>query len=198
MLNARAVMRLASAQLLLGFAFSQLAQAQSSAAPPDTVATRYQPPGDDCALFPAARLPAWLPEQKLPPRCRFTPAATQVGATEKALLAVPLLRINPGPKLRQDSAYARAIAQPLGHYHRQYFGFYNRRKQPCVFVNFISDFAFTAEEAGLRPTPPGYVPQWLRQYLFIGDGGPNQWSVYYNLATGKFYHYWHNLDLGGG
>jgi hypothetical protein len=83
-------------------------------------------------------------------------------------------------------------------YHRQYFGFYNRRKQPCLLINFLGSVIFSAEDLGLRPKPPGYIPQWLRAYLFIGDGGADHWSIYYNLTTGKFYQYWHSLDLGGG
>ncbi|TVT39357.1 hypothetical protein FNT36_17020 [Hymenobacter setariae] len=67
-----------------------------------------------------------------------------------------------------------------------------------MFINLLGDVAFSAEDIGLRPTPPGYVPQWLRAYLLIGDGGADHWSIYYNLATGKFYQYWHSLDLGGG
>ena len=121
-----------------------------------------------------------------------------MAATEQALTTVHLLHINTGNKTSQDSAYARTITQRLGHYYRQYFGFYNRHKQPCIFINFIGNVAFSGEEIGLRPKPPTYVPYWLRSYVFIGDGGDDHWSIYYNLATGKFYRYWHNLDLGGG
>lgn len=192
-------MCLAGTQLLLGLAFTRLAQAQASAAPKDTVATRYQLPGADCALFPAAaRLPDWLPEKRLASH-RFTPAAPQVAAAETALAMLQLLHVSQGPKTSQDSTYARNITRRLRQYRRQYFGFYNRRKQPCVFINFVGgDIAFNGEEAGLRPKLPGYPPQWLREYLFIGDGGDNHWSICYNLTTGRFYRYWHNLDLGGG
>jgi len=178
---------------------SPQARAQAPPAPKDTVATRYQLPGADCALFPAAaRLPDWLPAKKTASRDRFTPSVNQAATTEKALAAVQLLTVNPGAKTHQDSAYARIITQQLSHYRRQYFGFYNRHKQPCLFINFLGDYPFTPEEAGLRPKPPGYVPYWLQRYVFIGDGADDQWSIYYNLATGKLYQYWHNLDLGGG
>jgi hypothetical protein len=173
--------------------------AQVQPATTDTIATRYQLPGADCALFPvAARLPDWIPEKRLAQRCRFMPTAPQVTTTEKALATVQLLGVNPGTKTSQDSTYARNITRRLGQYQRQYFGFYNERKQPCVFINFLSEYPFTPEEAGLRPQPPGYVPYWQRRYIFIGDGGDDQWSIYYNLTTGSFYRYWHNLGLGGG
>lgn len=184
---------------LLNGILLRLAPAQVAPTYHDTIALRYQLPGADCALFPAAaRFPDWRPEKKLSLTRRFTPTAPQVAATEKALAAVPLLHINPGPKNSQDSTYARAITQRLEQYHRQYFGFYNRHKQPCVFINFLGDYPFTPEEAGLRPKPAAYVPFWLSRYAFLADGGSDHWSVYYNLATGKFYQYWHNLDVGGG
>lgn len=181
---------------LLGLPCCAAAQGQPS--PADTIATRLQLPQADCALFPAgARLPAWLQVTRRQ-ASRFTPAATQAQAAEQALQHLNLLAVNPGSKTSQDSVYAQKISQRLGQYHRQYFGFYNSRKQPCLFINLVADFPFTPEEAGLRPTPPGYVPYWLQQYLYLGDGGDDHWSIYYNLATKKFYRYWHNLDLGGG
>ncbi|NML64795.1 hypothetical protein HHL22_06215 [Hymenobacter sp. RP-2-7] len=172
--------------------------AQAQATRPDTVATRAQVLETTCALFPAAaRLPNVLPKAQQR-AARFTPTAAQALVAEQALGQVNLLNVNSGRKSGQDSAYACAISQRLGQYYRQYYGFYNQRRQPCLFINFLGDVAFTGEEIGLRPRPPGYVPYWLRQYVFIGDGGDNHWSIYYNLATGQFSQYWHNLDLGGG
>ena len=158
-------MRLSSFGLLLGSARCRLAAAQVLPTPQDIVATHYHLLGAECALFPAtAKLPDWLPAKNLAAQRRFTPAASQVAAAGKALAAVQLLRVNPGAKTRQDPTYARNITQRLGHY-QQYFGFYNRRKQPCVCSNFLRDFPFTPEEADGRPTPPGYIPYWLQRYV---------------------------------
>jgi len=192
-------MRIFSLGLLLSSACCRPAAAQVLPAPKGTVATRYQLPGADCALFPAtARLPDWLPEKKLTAHRRFTPAASQVAAAEKALATVQLLRVNSGAKTNQDSTYARNITQRLGQYHRQYFGFYNMQRQPCLFINLLLNTDFDGIDIGMQPRPPGYIPHWLRAPQQLADGGWQYWSVYYNLTTYQFSNYWHDLDLAGG
>lgn len=190
-------MRLVNLTALFISILSCPAAARVFPAPYDTIATRHTVRGADCALFPAAaRWPGWV--APIAQGQRFTPTRTQVRATEQALAEVRLLAINPGRKTGTDSAYARQISQRLGQYHRQYFGFYNQHRQPCLYLNLLLDTAFDGSDSGLHPPAAGYVPHWLRAPQQLADGGWQFWSVYYNLATRQFFGYWHDVGVGGG
>lgn len=182
--------------LFLAGILNQSAAAQKKLVAKDPVATRVQVLGADCALFPAAaRWPAWV--GYLPHRYRFTPTATQAQAAEQALAAVRLLTINPGRKNWQDSAYARRISQRLGQYHRQYLGFYDEQRQPCLFINLLLDTDFDGIDIGMQPRPPGHVPHWLRAPQAAVDSSWGFWTVGYNLTTHQFFDYWHDLSIAG-
>lgn len=180
-------MRLASIQLLLSLIFSQLAQAQPSAAPPDTVATRYQLPGADCALFPAA---AAFPEHKLGDiyelgMPRFTPTQEQVYATEQSLQSVNLYQVSYRYEFTDYyDKYPAIIKKNLANYKRQYYGFYNAAHHACLFINFFTEYK---EEIH----PPLY---WLHYPVRVYDGGWAFWSIYYDLTDQKFFLYEHNSE----
>ena len=189
-------MYLLSLGLLLGSAFCQLTKGQTLPAPRDTVATRAQILGADCALFPAtARWPTWV--AYILHRQRFTPTTTQAQVAEQALAGTQLLTINPGRKNWRDSTYARQISQRLSQYHRQYLGFYNEQRQPCLFVNLLLDTAFDGIDVGMQPRPPSHVSHWLRAPQQAADGSWGFWMVCYNLTTHQFFDYWHDLGIGG-
>ena len=170
--------------LLLAGGVGQSALAQ--AAPADTVATRVQVLGVDCALFPArATFPRSDTEddEYKPGMKRFTPTTEQVTATEQALLGVQLDRVK-GRIEPNDyyDAYPRIIKKHLKEFQRQYYGFYNQQQHACVFVNFFLE----KREVG---APESSV--WLTQPITLMDGGWQYWSVYYDLTAHKFFHYAH-------
>jgi len=134
--------------------------------------TRYQRPGADCALFPAAaQLDTLGLHGATVEPYRFTPTRHQVEMAEQQLEAEGISAIRQ-PLTPADSANLAYIQAHLPVYKRQYFGFYNAQHQPCLFIQlFESDH-------------PG---DWLHHWLLILDGGPSVWEVYYNLDTRRFY-----------
>jgi hypothetical protein len=180
-------MRLLLLCLLASGAVALPVAAQVGPAPTDTVATRYQLPGADCALFPAA---ATFPSNKVGDifqagMRRFTPTQAQVAATERALQAVDLYQVS----YRYESTnyydkYPAIIKKHLALYKRQYYGFYDAARNPCLFINFFME---TPEEIH----EPMY---WLRSAVRVYDGGWGFWSVYYNLTTKKFLLYEHGTE----
>ena len=159
---------------------------QQSPARADTVAVRHRVLGADCGLFPAAaRLPT--DEQGLAPpnRGRFTPTLPQVASVELSLRTLPLHRVPTVPGFRVTPRYPLLIHQNLPRYKRQYFGFYNLQRQPCLYLNL---FAEHIDEY------PGYTPRWLREIIQVEDGGAGYWSIKYNLTTRQFYEFAHNYE----
>lgn len=151
----------------------------------DTVAQRYQLPGADCALFPAAAaLPADV-AARTPHTGRFTPTRQQVAAVEKDLRGVALGKVNAQLESSYYAHYPALIEKQLGMYQRQYFGFYNPQGHPCLFLNF---FIERLDE------PAGRVPRWLREPVRAYDGGAAFWSIYYDLITRAFYRFQHNSE----
>lgn len=147
-------------------------------------AYRCQLPKADCALFPEA---SELPHDKdgvIPHTGRFTPTCEQAAKVEQALLTVRLENIAE----RQQEYYPRypvLIKKNLARYHRQYFGFYNVRNQPCLYLSFFWENV----QENL-----GFIPRWRREVIQVEDGGAGFWSVYYNLSTRKFYKFRHNEE----
>jgi len=164
-------------------ACTQLTQSPGHA---DTVAIRQQVLGADCGLFPAA---AGLPtdeEGQVTAHCgRFTPTLPQVVPVELALRTLPLHRVPVVAGHHIIPSYPLLIHQNLPRYKRQYFGFYDLRHQPCLYVHF---FAASVDEH------PGYTPRWLREVIQVEDGGAGYWSVKYNLTTHQFYDFEHNSE----
>lgn len=161
------------------------AMAQQPQVTADTVATRYQLPGADCALFPAnASLPFSVDESN-PLTRRFTPTHQQVAATEKALGMVNLATVNPNPEAVYYAKYPALIKAHLAKYRRQYFGFYSLKHHPCLYINLFDEQVVEL---------PGTVPYWLRSIVVTYDGGAAFWSIYYDLTTRKFYKFHHNSE----
>lgn len=161
-------------------------EAQQPAVRADTVAVRYRVLGADCGLFPAAARMLTDEEGNTPPQVgRFTPTLPQAARIELALKNLPLHRVPvlAGHYIR--SSYPLLIHQNLHRYKRQYFGFYNLQRQPCLYVHF---FAASVEEH------PGYTPRWLREAFQVDDGGAAFWSIKYNWTTHQFYDFETNSE----
>jgi hypothetical protein len=160
--------------------------AQVASTPKDTVATRVQLPGADCALFPAgASFARYLEDDSLVTK-RFTPTRHQVAAAEKALLTVRLQEAYERPVSSYYAQYPAIIKQNLAKYQRQYYGFYNKKNQPCLYINLFYE---PYVERSSKP-----VPYWLRALIYTHDGGPAYWHIYYNLGTRTFYNFSHNSE----
>jgi hypothetical protein len=172
--------------LLLSGACVPLAHAQSLILSRDTIATRLLLPGADCALFPVdARLPNWL-DISVTRNERFTPTSSQAAQVEKALPDAQLQKLYEHSPPSYYASYPTIIKQHLPNYQRQYYGFYNKRHQPCLVINFFYEPNIE------RPSNP--IPYWLRAPISMSDGGPAYWSIYYNLTTHRFYNFSHNLE----
>ena len=175
--------------LLLATSFlTHSAAAQVVSAPKDTIATRVQLPGADCALFPAAAKMEHQMEEEMPNTGRFMPTRQQVVAVEHLLPSVTLEKVydpKAGPAGGYYANYPLTIKQSLPKYQRQYYGFYNSAHQPCLFINF---FIESYEDVTGRPAV------WLYRRIFFFDGGATLWRIYYNLATHKFYNFSHNME----
>ena len=180
-------MRFLLLSLLVGHLLALPTAAQTLPAPKDTVATRYQLPGADCALFPAA---AAFPENKLGDiyelgMQRFTPTQEQVYATEQLLKAIRLDQVSYRYEFTDYyDNYPAIIKKNLANYKRQYYGFYNAAHHACLFINFFTEYK---EEIH----PPLY---WLHHPVRVYDGGWAFWSIYYDLTDKKFFLYEHNSE----
>ena len=162
------------------------AQRQQSPARADTVAVRVQVLGADCGLFPAAARMLTDENGDAPTLLgRFTPTRPQAARMERALRTLPLHRVPVLTGVRILPSYPLLIHQNLPRYKRQYFGFYNRQRQPCLYVHF---FAESVEEH------PGYTPRWLREAFQVVDGGAGFWSIKYNWSTHQFYDFETNSE----
>ena len=172
--------------LLLFFLFGQPASAQLLPESKDTIATRYQLPGADCALFPVgARMGYWYSEENLLSTGRFTPTCAQATAAEEALKIIRLETVYAHQPSSYYAGYPKIIKQRLPKYQRQYFGFYNIQHQPCLYINF-----FIEEWVEV----PGTTPHWLCTPIEVADGGADFWRIFYNLTTHKFYNFSHGLE----
>lgn len=161
-------------------------EAQQSPVRADTVAVRHRVLGADCGLFPAVARMLTDENGDAPAQFgRFTPTLPQAACIELALRTLPLHRV---PVLTGHSirpSYLLLIHQNLHRYKRQYFGFYNRHREPCLYVHF---FAASVEEH------PGYTPRWLREAFQVDDGGAAFWSIKYNWTTHNFYDFEANSE----
>jgi hypothetical protein len=177
--STKLIMRqLLSILLLLGLLLQRAAAQQL--VPTDTVATRYQLPGADCALFPAG---ANMNGMFIHPKHaqRFTPTKEQVVAIEKDLLPAQMrfLAANqPTNATVYEHKCRLRISKTLVKYRRQYVGFYNERQQPCLYIN-----CFPINKL---------FPSWLRQLVEVEDGGASFWHIYFNLTTKQFFSFSHN------
>jgi hypothetical protein len=154
--------------------------------------TRYQRPGFDCALFPAGKFiydiagKDGIVGDSL--TGRFTPTKQQVDSAEN-LLPV-LLRDVASPHFRGKERYykkhLRPLPKSLKRYRRQYFGFYNGRHQPCLYINFFNPDS---------PYVNFFAFNWLLKTVLISDAGfmlddsPNLWQVSFNLTTQQLYNF---------
>ena len=166
--------------LLLSYFFLAPANAQTRPATKDTIATRYQLPGADCALFPAA---ANMSGMFMHPKYaqRFTPTKEQVLVIGKDLLPAQMryLAANQPPNATMyEHEYRVRISKTLTKYRRQYVGFYNEQQQNCLYIN-----CFPRNEL---------YPKWLQQLVKVEDGGASFWHIYFNLATKQFFDFSHN------
>jgi hypothetical protein len=159
-------MRLLLLSLLASSGLALPAAAQTLPASKDTVATHYQLPGADCALFPAAAEITYRIGGGFPVTGRFKPTRNQVRKVEHALPDVDLakfLRQQPASMQQYYAAYPGIIKANLSKYQRQYYGFYNVQHQPCLYLNFFY-------EPGVeRSSQP--IPYWLRAPIEMNDGG---------------------------
>lgn len=147
---------------------------------------RYQLPGADCALFPAAASfpPTPMGDEYKTGMKRFTPTQAQIAATEQALLAINFDQISYRYELTDYYAnYPQLIKSHLSNYKRQYYGFYNGQKHLCLFINFFTEYT---EEIHGQPM------YWLYYPVHVFDGGYGFWSVYYDLTAKKLFLYEHN------
>lgn len=152
----------------------------------DTVATSHEVLGATCAIFPAAAaLPPWLQDEKVRIE-RFTPTLAQVQLVEQALRRQNLGAAAPRPEFSDYYAHYPALIQRnLPRYHRQYFGYYNDQRHPCLYLNA---FVYDIEDL------PGTVPHWLRETIWTNDGGAAYWRICYDLTVQKFYCFNHNHE----
>jgi hypothetical protein len=181
-------MRFSLLVLLISGFFAQPTAAHIVPASKDTIATRVQLPGADCALFPAAAKMEHAAGEKLPITGRFTPTLEQVASAEQLLPSVSLATVyapGAGPSGSYYAHYPLSIKWNLSRYQRQYYGFYNSAHQPCLFINF---FIQHYEEV------PGRPATWLRRRIFFFDGGTALWCIYYNTTTHEFYNFSHGVD----
>ncbi|RZK99044.1 MAG: hypothetical protein EOO62_25370 [Hymenobacter sp.] len=170
---------------MLAKAFLAPASAQVASVLKDTIATRVQLPGADCALFPAAaNLGSWFGKD-FTQLLRFTPTRAQAAEAEQALPRVHLAKLYQYPVTDYYARYPAIIKQHLSKYQRQYFGFYKAQHQTCLFINF---FIEEVEYA------PGTLPSWLTHPVQVADGGAGFWHIYYNLTTHKFYNFSHGME----
>ncbi|MGI4875770.1 MAG: hypothetical protein ACRYFX_31825 [Janthinobacterium lividum] len=163
--------------------------AQPATTPADTVATRLQLPKADCALFPAA---ATIPSSDVfesdykPGMERFAPTAEQVTQAEAALPAVQFDRVSARPEPTDNyDDYPVIIKKHLADYQRQYYGFIDKHKHPCLFINFFIE---------KHDDVPGQPPYWLNHAVRLQDGGWEYWSIYYDLNAHKFFHFEHSQE----
>jgi len=171
-------MRLLLLSLLASSALALPAAAQTQLSMNDLMAVPVKVRGADCALFPAAALfdTLYLRVSQVKPS-RFTPARQQVEATENQL-AIEGIRAIRTPLSPPDSVNLAYIQTHLPGYKRQYFGFYNKKHQACLFIQlFESD-----------------NPDWLYHHLVFLDGGPSVWEVCYNLDTQQFYFFGYHSE----
>lgn len=178
-------MRLLLLSLLASSALALPVAAQVPPAPRDTIATRYQLPEADCALFPAAASMGTWNDEHLLKSGRFTPTHEQVATTEKALLAVRLQDVYEHRISGYYADYPAIIKNHLPEYNRQYYGFYNAQHQACLYINFFP---------GRYEQPSDNNALWLRWPVNVYDGGSGFWRIYYNLITHKFFNFSHNLE----
>ena len=160
----------------------------TQAAIAQVAATRYQRPGADCALFPAGKFIYDITgEDGIVGDSitgRFTPTKQQVDSIENLLLVL-LRNMATSPRFRGKERYYKKYLRPLPkslkRYRRQYFGFYNGRHQPCLYINFF--------------TPNVTYVNWLLRTVIVSDGGfmeddsPNLWQVSFNLTTQQLYNF---------
>ncbi|MDO7886947.1 hypothetical protein [Hymenobacter cheonanensis] len=163
--------------LWAGSVITPLAQAQVLPVRKATVATRYQLPGADCALFPAAAtLPFYRKNSASLPIERFTPTKQQVALIEKKLTA---------KSLKLNSFSSHPFYPPdykLVAYRRQYYGFYNNQHQPHFYIFFL---ATNSSEGSAKAT------NWLNGPVRMPIRGADCWSIKYDVHGEKFYDFIH-------
>jgi hypothetical protein len=169
--------------LMLGGALPVTAQRL----PADTVAAYHNVLGADCAIFPAAAaLPPVLLDNPDNIRIdRFTPTLAQVTQAEQALRRQKLGQAAPRPESDYYAHYPALIEKNLARYRRQYFGYYNDERHPCVYINAFSENYMDI---------PGSIPYWLRTPVWAFDGGTSYWAICYDFTVQKFYCFSHNSE----
>ncbi|HET9506120.1 MAG TPA: hypothetical protein VFO93_21450 [Hymenobacter sp.] len=171
--------------------FQQLAAAQVAPAPQVPLATQVQVRGADCALFPAEKFIYDIAGKNSivgdSVTGRFTPTKQRVDSVEN-LLPMLLQAMVISPRFRGKERYYKKHLRPLPknlkRYRRQYFGFYNSRHQPCLYINFFNPDS---------PYIKAFGFDWLLKTVLITDAGfmlddsPNLWQVSFNLTTQQLY-----------
>lgn len=145
--------------------------------PTKAIATRYQLPGADCALFPAA-MSSWDGTTQPKPTGSFTPTKQQVVLAE-SLLASHLHFLADTFSTIGYGYGCKEVLKNLPNYRRQYFGFYNSQHEPCLGINsFVANKFFEF--------------LWLQQPIDVEDGGTDFWHIYFNLSTQRFFSFNYN------
>jgi hypothetical protein len=134
--------------------------------------------GADCALFPAGAECHYLL------KTAFTPTLLQAEEAERALATATLSAVDPHAKSwykkTPNPAYSN-IAAHLPSRGQQFYGFYNAKHQPCLFIN-----AFPLYKSFLSNQ------RWLRATVWVDDGGPAFWQAHYNLLTHRVEYFSYN------
>jgi hypothetical protein len=134
--------------------------------------------GADCALFPVGAVSYYNI------KATFMPTPAQAAEAEKALATAQLATVDPHAKSwykKEPNPAYTAISNHLPLFRQQFYGFYNAQKQPCLFINaFPLDKNFTIGQ------------RWLRETVWVFDGGTSFWQAKYNLATHRFEYFSYN------
>ena len=172
-------MRLFFFSLLASILLSLPAAGQNQLTINDLMATSAKVRGVDCALFPAAALldTIELHQSRVEPS-RFTPNSQQIEIAERlfaekglAAIAKPSVPTDSVLIFIRSNATLSYINSHLPVYKRQYYGFYNAARQPCLYINLLEE-----------PTA-----DWLYRQIVVLDGGAAFWRISYNLITQQFY-----------
>jgi hypothetical protein len=134
------------------------------------IAEEYKTKKFDVAIFPETSFELFDGPN------RFTPSKQDVEYAEDALLnQLPALNFD------QFNQYDTPIIDKnLSKYKRQYFGYYDKKRNRILFINCIW-------EKELKNFP------WLNERVMTVDGGSYFWNVKYNINTNELF----DLDVNG-
>ncbi|HEY2583412.1 MAG TPA: hypothetical protein VGI43_16490 [Mucilaginibacter sp.] len=107
----------------------------------------------------------------------FTPNLDEVAMTEK------LINLNLKSAIDNVDNSGDIILKNLASYVRQYFGYTNEKHDRIIYINCF-----------YKGNTRIYLNKkvWLKQKVFVYDGGPAFWQVKLNLTTEKFFDVWVN------